>query len=312
MDMGDVFVIVLLVVICTVCLYQIYALRSTASVGSAVDGAIDRSAFAPEQFKIYDRSTATECNRLIVVAPFDWYIWACRGEVYILAPERGIRCSANATPAVQVFRDEFSETCLTIDFDSVLRQYVGSLPPVIVPYEITGTTFTVLSALNILFERTIPLAVGTETDPDPSHPHNPTRRRGKQIKLTAVVDRPTDAADPNTTHRTLLSEADVVRKTTKPQLPHLAKLQRTFDRHAGNVTSFDPAVVARTGKHIRTRRQAPTVAEPTDTVTQSLFGPDETDVGRIERRQHQDPARRIRLMEMSSAAHRQPATIEEL
>lgn len=132
-----------------------YAFKHKASVENIIDEVSKRAEFSPTTFKIYDRSTADICNRLIVVAPFDWYIWACRGELYILNPEGGIKCAANTTPAIQVLSDQFLETCLKLDLNSILDTYVNGKIPYVVPYEITTTTFTILSALNILMQEYI-------------------------------------------------------------------------------------------------------------------------------------------------------------
>lgn len=115
-----------------------------------IDAAVSDSSFNPTIFKIYDRSTETLCDRLIDVQPFGWYIWACRGELYILNPEGGMKCSLSSTPAVQVHANKvFVNTCITIPFQSLLTEY-RKQPAVHVPYEITSNKFTILSALNIL------------------------------------------------------------------------------------------------------------------------------------------------------------------
>lgn len=132
-----------------------YVFRQKANVNGIIDEAEKRAEYTPTIFKIYDKSTNEICNRLIVVAPFDWYIWACRGELYILNPEGGIKCAANTTPAVQVLADQFLETCLKLNLNSILDVYVNGKIPYVVQYEITTTTFTILSALNILMKNYI-------------------------------------------------------------------------------------------------------------------------------------------------------------
>lgn len=109
------------------------------------------SEFNPTEFRIYDRSTENVCDRLIIVHPFDWYIWAVRGELYIVNPEGGVKCSPNTTPAIKVYQDKFIETCITLNFNALVKSYT-SKKPYIHKYEINSKTFTVLSALNILFD----------------------------------------------------------------------------------------------------------------------------------------------------------------
>lgn len=121
-------------------------------LNALVDRAASESSFSPTVFRIYDRSSADICDRLICIMPFDWWVWACRGELYILNPEGGIKCATGNTPAVRVFSDQFVEVCLSLEYDSLLSGYT-TLPCKIVPYKITTSVFTILSALNILVKR---------------------------------------------------------------------------------------------------------------------------------------------------------------
>lgn len=109
------------------------------------------SEFNPTEFRIYDRSTETVCDRLIIVHPFEWYIWAVRGELYIVNPEGGVKCSPNTTPAIKVYKDKFIETCITLNFNALVKSYTAK-KPFIQKYEINTKTFTILSALNLLFD----------------------------------------------------------------------------------------------------------------------------------------------------------------
>lgn len=158
MGLAHAVLLTLVVAIGTVCLCYMYALGQGTSVGGHVKRAVDQSPYHPTVFQIYDRSTEQKCNRLIVVEPFGWHIWAANDELYILNPERAIQCGPANTPAVQVFPDRFVETCLSVSLESIVRVYVGHLVPVEVPYTIDEPTFTVLSALNILLQQWIPLA----------------------------------------------------------------------------------------------------------------------------------------------------------
>jgi len=118
---------------------------------AALKRAIDESRYVDMTFQIYDRSTNESCDRLIVTKPFDWYIWASRGELYILNVEDGTRCSCNSTPAIRVFGETFMRTCLSVSFNTLVHSYT-SLLAIRVPYTINHETFTALSALNILAE----------------------------------------------------------------------------------------------------------------------------------------------------------------
>lgn len=133
-------------------LVYIWVKNKEVNIGGIVDHAAQEAAFNNNVFIIRDRSSHAVCNRLITVRPFDWTVWACRGELYILNPEGGIHCSAGHTPAVKVYADQFVETCLTLPYDTIINWYSKNNGAKIkhVPYEITGSTFTILTALNVL------------------------------------------------------------------------------------------------------------------------------------------------------------------
>lgn len=148
----DVLIVVFVCIVTFVCIYYMHFVRKQANITKLFEESVKKSEFEPTIFKIYDKSSEAVCNRLIVVDPFHWYIWAVRGELYILNPEGGIRCQPNSTPAIRVYATQFVETCLTLDMNSILRSYTANILPKIVPYTIDGTTFTIFSALNILMK----------------------------------------------------------------------------------------------------------------------------------------------------------------
>lgn len=141
---------VAIVLIEVIALGFMWGFRKTGNINHIVDAAVEKSQFQPTVFRIYDKSTTDVCNRLIIVDPFEWHIWAVRSELYILNPESGIKCSSGSMPAIQVYYDQFVETCIAMSFDSILDTYTRGQIPKIVSYEFAGTTFTILSALNIL------------------------------------------------------------------------------------------------------------------------------------------------------------------
>lgn len=152
MDFWNIIIIVLVCLVSLVCIYYMYFVKKRGNIDKIIDEAVNESAYRPTVFKIYDKSSNDICNRLIIVSPFDWYIWACRGELYILNPEGGLHCAIGSTPAIRVFASQFIETCLKLDMNSILDNYTLGRIPTVVPYDIEGTTFTVLSALNILMK----------------------------------------------------------------------------------------------------------------------------------------------------------------
>lgn len=111
--------------------------------------AIDSSEFQPAIFKIYDKSNEKECNRLIIVEPFNWMVLAVSGKLYILNTEGKITCGLNTTKAVIVGDNFYNETCLTNNLSDIISDYTTTSTYKIVPYNLTPN-FNILSALNIL------------------------------------------------------------------------------------------------------------------------------------------------------------------
>lgn len=162
----------LVLIICVLCIYYMYRIRTNLAVNYAITQAANYSEFAPTHFRIYDKSTATTCNRLIVVEPFNWYLWAANGELYILNPESAVHCGNNTTPAVQVLKHRFVNVCLVMSFDSVVSAYTQKITPILIAYDIDSTQFTIIDAINLLMkswlsfdpENTTPPSAVTYTD----------------------------------------------------------------------------------------------------------------------------------------------------
>nr|AKH40401.1 putative 19kda protein [Kallithea virus] len=142
--------LIIILIICVICIVYMYTFKRKSNVDQIINIAAERSTFRPNVFKIYDKSTKTHCNRVIMVEPFGWYLWAIRDELFILNSESGARCPVGSMSAIQVFGTQFVETCLALDMNSIYLGYINGRNPVVVPYEIEGTTFTILSAINIL------------------------------------------------------------------------------------------------------------------------------------------------------------------
>lgn len=158
MDLTNGVVMVIMCLTALAMLVYVCFKNKEVNIGSVVDHAAQEAAYASAVFEIYDKSSATVCNRLIVVRPFDWIVWACRGSIYILNPEvSSQRSVADHTAAVRVYADRFVETSLALSYDSIVNAYSRKNGAKIkhVPYEIRGSKFTVLSALNALAKKWI-------------------------------------------------------------------------------------------------------------------------------------------------------------
>lgn len=156
-------IVVLVVLVCLMCLLYMLVISKKVNFSKFVNETVEKTSFKPTIFKIYDLSTKQACNRLIIVEPFTWYIWAIHGRLFILNPENGLKCFVGSMPAVQVFATQFVETCLKLDMNAMFLKYINGKIPIIVPYEITDTTFTVISALNILVKNYIYFDAFVET-----------------------------------------------------------------------------------------------------------------------------------------------------
>lgn len=144
--------------------------------------------FNPTFYEIFDKSSSTTCNRLIVVQPFKWHILAKLGKVLLLNESLNV-CELGSTPVVEIvdytaaaaaeFDDDddadandryFETACLNTDLLSILESYTD-VAPVYVPFDIAQlqqrpNRFTIFDALNDLFTRFItlepPHTVGVE------------------------------------------------------------------------------------------------------------------------------------------------------
>ena len=149
-----------------VILIVLYTIRPTKILTDAYSKAELETRWAPAYFLIYDKSTDTECNRLIHILPFDWFVWAIDKKVFIIENTAGILCPIGTLPAIQVTEDPqtFVHACLTVTLDGLLSMY-GE--PHKIFYDVTDSTvpykFTILDCLNILFRRYLTIEFGTET-----------------------------------------------------------------------------------------------------------------------------------------------------
>lgn len=260
MDVWKIVITITIILICLAALYFIYQFRKKANVEEVIDEAVKRAEYQPTIFKIYDKSSKKVCNRLIVVSPFDWYIWACRGELYILNPEGGIKCAPNSTPAIQVLKDQFLETCLKLNMNSILDAYVNGKVPYTVPYEINSKTFTILSAINILVKDYITFDIedhlynnhdhvdggGVESTTYMKQITSDVQKRFKRIRHLTDHDVLTenfeysndmDRINDENTYGFMgrsLTASSVVAKTTK-QVPNISKLYEQYTKHTSKL-----------------------------------------------------------------------------
>lgn len=148
-----------------------------------INEAEEKSKFSPTIYEIYDKSNENICDRLIIVFPFMWFIWAYRGDLYILCPEDGTECGNNSTSAVRVTKKEFRKICLHTKFENLVESYKRQ-PKTIVEYEISEERFTIITALNSLLENFITFSDKDNIDSvtNNSHLKYIYKTKGKKLK----------------------------------------------------------------------------------------------------------------------------------
>lgn len=125
-----------------------------------IDKASDSSNFDTSYFEIYDKSTKTFCNRLIVVYPFAWTI-ICRGDnLYTITSVSQFTdlCPPGTTGAVKLHSNQskFKRVCLYSTHAQLLDLYRSTATGVFkLSYDIekiqsSPGSFTIIDALNHL------------------------------------------------------------------------------------------------------------------------------------------------------------------
>lgn len=129
--------------------------------------ASDATKLGATYYEIYDRSTPEICDRLIIVQPFRWFIWAKNGLVYLLNATNQ-SCPITYTPSALVpgsvnLEDtfySFKSVCLYIVFNDIVESYKSNSIKAKLNFDIEEIQdepkkFTILDALNDLFKNYI-------------------------------------------------------------------------------------------------------------------------------------------------------------
>jgi hypothetical protein len=175
MDNNTTKTIILVVCILIIILFQFGLFKIKIHFEEPINKSLTYSELETTYFLIYDKSVGEECDRLILVKPFPWMIWAVNGNVYLLNTSN-YECPANKTPAVITpskitvnteditngMNDNgyvFVNTCMSIQTGNIMEKY-EDVAPVKVLYDIEELAsvkdkFTQLDALNYLFTKYI-------------------------------------------------------------------------------------------------------------------------------------------------------------
>lgn len=113
----------------------------------------NKTRFSPTYFEIYDKSTETQCTRLIIIYPFRWYIYSQNNEVFLINSESGFSCPTNMTPGVEIKKStDLQVVCLSMDFNLIFS-FFQDIEPIRIEYSLLGVEkFTITDALNMLFD----------------------------------------------------------------------------------------------------------------------------------------------------------------
>lgn len=223
-------------------LFVIYTIRSPF-IGIEIERASHDTRFGITEFIIYDKSPDFKtCDRLICIKPFDWYIWAKAGKVYILNDTK-YSCPVNTCPAVEVPYErtdsndiqseyDFKNVCINMLFVDIINAY--STNSIIVHEEfemeklaMKPNKFTILDTLNYLFERYITM-------------------NGKEGEIN--IARNTDYATISTDRSKLINDSNLItttartKRTTKEMVNHM---WRRLDRVGKHLTHSEEMEIAR-------------------------------------------------------------------
>lgn len=140
--------------------FLVYKHRLSNKLYNHIENATERSSFKPSFFEIYDKSTQTACNRLIIVQPFDWLILARNGSVYVIT-DLQYECPIGSCTAVKLHRDQslFKYVCLNETSTNIIDIFKSTSRLIIKePYDIkelqsVKDRFNVLDCINYLLEK---------------------------------------------------------------------------------------------------------------------------------------------------------------
>ena len=154
----------------------VFMYRPTKVLEHYAKTASGETRFEPMAYEIYDKSSDTNCDRLIIVQPFGWIIWAILGQVYVLN-DNNMECPPHSTSVSivpQTASGEFGATCLFYNAIDIVQLYANT-PMTRVPFTVEGNRFTILDALNNLFKFALTM-------------HGPVQKLLKKRRKRSVID----------------------------------------------------------------------------------------------------------------------------
>lgn len=128
----------------------LYYKRSQVGLSSIIDMATSDSQYIPTIYEVFDKSTETNSNKLVIIQPFNWMILNINNTLYVIDQIGAGVCGVGTTTAYQVSEDNLFQICLSSDINALVSSYKTSGKFYKIAYELNETTFTVISAINEL------------------------------------------------------------------------------------------------------------------------------------------------------------------
>lgn len=153
-------ILYILIIVTVFTFVYICIVNKKSNLDTLINRAADETEFKPMKLVVYDKnSTEDNCNRLIEVEPFNWTLLNIHNQLFVLNPERLVRCANNTMPAIKIRNNVYTDTCLHYSSDFIEKTYkspvADNVQIVTIPFSIDKGTkiFTIFSAINMLLAR---------------------------------------------------------------------------------------------------------------------------------------------------------------
>lgn len=144
---GYILLILLLVIIFILFIYY------KNPISKAVNDSIITTNFEPLKIIIYDKTYEKNCNRYIIIKPFNWYFFVLNNKTYALDYDSGYNCPANTSPGIHIHKsDIFKVVCLEINRESLESYFITNNLKIEKKFTINSEKFTIADCLNLLIE----------------------------------------------------------------------------------------------------------------------------------------------------------------
>ncbi|KAH0554990.1 hypothetical protein KQX54_014482 [Cotesia glomerata] len=145
----------------------------------------------PTFVEIYEQSTRSECNRLIVMRPYEWAFWAINGQCYVLNALNEFDCPSTTFPtlifdALTIRLSDPNIVCVPVEYSIIKSEYSSHGSPIVNHFNIEDVQnhgrFTIYDALDYLLKNYI------EINLDLYNVHPANKMMIKMIEKTKSID----------------------------------------------------------------------------------------------------------------------------